>query len=340
MPIGLDIALVHRPGPEREHLEKLLSSRSLVACDEPAGLATLGRSRLVIIESTHVVLGRAQVPPTVPMIALAPDADAADAALASGVDEIVLWPGSRRALERRVSAFLDGRLGPGRIVLDPRRVTSLVHAVRNPLNVITLYAELLKLEATGEDARGSIGRLVRAAKRVDALVGELETLLYLEGGEARAQVQPVELGELVEIVLGELTYDIEDKPLTVRTHLAPEGTLATADPGLARRALHAVFGRVAKLSLGHAEIDVRTESNPPTVTIEAPIEPIRPEQQPAFQQPATELDAREALGGVGVGLSFAHAALAAMGGALEHDATSEGRAITRLRFPGTDLAQR
>ncbi|MEO1233370.1 MAG: hypothetical protein AAFZ18_31185, partial [Myxococcota bacterium] len=66
MPIGLDIALVHRPGPAREQLERLLTPRSFVACDDSGGLATLGRSRLVIIEAEYVAPAREQVPRTVP----------------------------------------------------------------------------------------------------------------------------------------------------------------------------------------------------------------------------------------------------------------------------------
>lgn len=324
--------MVHPKGAPRESVVAALSARSIVLAETALDPAIGSGPRLFLCAVDQIARVRTTVGPARPLIGLVASPSELGGALAAGADEVVLWPGSERLLRKRVAVFLDGDLGPSRIALDTRRVTSLVHAVRNPLNVITLYAELLKMEPLSSDAVGSVGRLVRAAKRVDALVGELETLLYLESGEAPVRCQATELGEIVQLVLHDLTYDVQDKPLSVEVDLADSGTLAMADPDLTRRTLHAVFGRVAKLSLGDARIVVHTSGPPPTVTIEAPIQPVSPDQEAAFHAPATELDAREDLGGVGVGLSFAHRALRAMEGRLEHDATPNGHALTRLVF--------
>ena len=275
----------------------------------------------------------AGVPPGTPRIAVLDDLSEADAALEAGAFEVIGWPGSAALLRRRIAIYTHGQVGPGRVALDPRRASSLAHAIRNPLNVITLYGELLKMEPLGEDGLGSVGRVIRAAKRVDALVGELESLLYLEAGLTPVRKQPFELGEVVEILLAELRHDIEDKPLHVLLELAPEGSLVEGDPDLARRALNAVFSRVAKLSLGESRIELRTSATAPQLEVIAPIEPVPPDQAESLRHAATELDAREALGGVGVGSSFASRALAAMGGKLEHDATEDGRARTLVSFP-------
>lgn len=324
-----DIAVVHAEGADLDAILAELAGWTTDAFPDANTLSVMGSSRMVVTTRVHLSTARAALGPARAVLVLGPVGEA-EAALNEGADEFVPWPVGKAWLRRRVAMFLDGRLGPSRIILDPRRATSLVHAVRNPLNVITLYAELLKMEVSGEDALGSVGRLVRAAKRVDALVGELETLLYLESGDAAVQLQPLELGELVQIVLAELSFDIEDKPLTVHTTLAAEGTLVRADPDLTRRALQAILGRVTKLCLSHAEVEILTTSRPPSVVIRAPIEPIPAEHVGAFTHPATELDARESLGGVGVGLSFAQRAVSAMSGQLEHGTTDDGRAETRL----------
>lgn len=332
MSVRPDIVVVYPSGGDRDDLLETLKDRARSCVDDPATIDLGPPGRMILAAPQMVVRLRNAIGRHIPLMALVAGVEETDAALSNGADDAVPWPGSRSLLRKRVASFLDGTFGPSRIVLDPRRVTSLVHAIRNPLNVITLYAELLKMENLSEDALGSVGRLVRAAKRVDALAGELETLLYLESGQAPVRTQPTELGELVEAVLAELSFDIEDKPLEVNVALAQKGTVAQADPDLARRALHAVFGRVTKLCLGNSAVDVKTAGDPPRVEILAPIDPVPPSKTAALHTPATELDARESLGGVGVGLSFAYRALDSMGGRLEHDVDPNGRAMTRLVF--------
>ena len=336
-----DILVVYPPGEVREALCIQLEARRPKCVDSAKELALGASARLVLAASDELEQTRAVVGAHRPIIAVIHACDELtaqaraehiEASLLNGADEVLLWPSPAALLNKRVGMFLDGALGPGRVIFDPSRVTSFVHAIRNPLNVITLYAELLRMEPLGDDALGSVGRLVRAAKRVDALLGELESLLYLQVGEAPIRSQPTELGELVEIVLGELRYDISDKPLTVDLHQSPTGTLALADPDLARRAFHSVFGRVAKLALGHSVVRIRTSAAPPSVEIEAPITPVPPHKTALFRAAGTELDVRESMGGVGVGLTFAHHALKAMGAQLEHDEAEDGFARTRIIF--------
>ncbi len=318
------------PGPRRDTLVAHLADRDPKVVDDPSEIALGPAALLLLADPLWLSALRSALGPGPAIVAVLDVGDDESVALAAGADEVARWPGSVAVLTRRVALFLDGRVGPGRVVLDPLRTTSLAHAIRNPLNVITLYAELLKMEGLGPEGLGSVGRIVRAAQRVDALVGEFESILYLEAGLAPIRLQPVVLEELVEAVLGELAYDIEDKPLDVTTELGP--ALAAADLDLARRAVHAVFARVAKLCLGRAKVTIRTADHPPRIEILAPIAPIPPSEIGRLCAPATELDAREALGGVGVGLSYAHRALSAMGGALEFAVAPDGRAETRLRF--------
>ena len=323
--------MVHPGGAALDALIEALAPRS-VAVVAPEHVGAGVAARVGIATPEHVADLRAALPRAAPVLALAEGGADPDPMLEAGAEDVLVWPGSTRLLLRRLEPYLSGDLGRGRLVLDPSRTTSLVHAVRNPLNVITLYAELLKMEALGEDARGSVERLVRAAKRVDALVGELESLLYLQIGQAPLRPQPVELGELARAVVAEHALDLEDKELRVQVETAERDTLAQADPDLARRALHAVFGRVVKLCLGGFEVRVDTLGPPPTVRITAPIPPVPAERQDAFHSPGSELDARESLGGVGVGLSFAHGVLRACGGTLRHDLDAQGRAVVSLVF--------
>ena len=326
------IVVVYPPGAARDALVEALAGRDPSVIEDPAEVALGPRAHLLLAAPGYLRILREALGTGAVLVALLGPSDSGDIALSDGADDVLPWPGSTPLLHKRVQLYVDGYIGPGRMVLDPRRATSLVHAIRNPLNVITLYAELLKMEPLGEEAQGSVGRLMRAARRVDALVGELETLLYLESGQAPIRRQPIELGELVQMVVAELEYDIEDKPLKVELELAGSGTLALADPDLGRRSVHAVFGRVTKLCVGQSVVEVRIQGHPPRIEIEAPIDPVPPEQVGAFRAGPTELDARESMGGVGVGLAFAHRAMEAMSGRLEHGTTDEGRAVTLLIF--------
>lgn len=327
-----DVAVIYPQGKSRETLVEALQPRSVRLFETVAELSIGQGARLYLVSDAQVESARTLLGTKVSIIALLDQVDTAGPSLQAGADEVIVWPSAPVLLRKRVTTFLDGIIGPGRLVLDTTRVTSLAHALRNPLNVITLYAELLRMESLSPDAIGSVGRLVRAAKRVDALVSELETLLYLEAQEAPIRCQPTELGELVDIVLAELRYDIEDKPLEVFCSKAQDGTLALADPNLSTKVIHAVFGRVTKLALGGAQVSVRVLNSPPVIEFEAPIPPIPAHAMSSFHTPATELDVRESMGGVGVGLSFAHKAMTSMRGRMEHTQTSDGRAVTRLIF--------
>ncbi|MBX2812420.1 MAG: hypothetical protein KTR25_11445 [Myxococcales bacterium] len=331
-----NIIVVHPPGKAREELVDALGRRSVISIDTPQELSVAGSYRVILVHESLLAAALNNMSVKKVTVALLSSLDTASTALQAGADDVLVWPSPPALVQKRIAQFLDENETAGRIVLNPGRVTSLAHALRNPLNVITLYAELLRMESLGDDALGSVGRLVRAAKRVDALISELETLLYLEVQAAPIQCQPIEISELVDIVLAELRYDIEDKPLQLSVSRAEIGTVAFADPDLCRRAIHAVLGRVAKLALGNAKVHIRTLGSPPVIEIQAPIHPIPPHRIQAFHTAATELDARESLGGVGVGLSFAHGALKAMNARLEHSVAENGEAISRLVFSAPD----
>lgn len=318
-------------GPERAQLEAAAAPMAIeFRTPEEAGLGA--RASAVLARPAQLEALAESLPRGTPLIALLGPEDEVEPALEAGASEVCPFPGSPALLRRRLEPYVNGKLGPGRLVLDPTRVTSLVHAVRNPLNVITLYAELLKMEPLGEDGIGSVNRLVRSAKRVDALVGELETLLYLQTDRAPVRAQPVDLGDLVDAALMEHRTDIQDKPVFLEFLRGETDTLASTDPDLTRRAVHAVLGRVIKLCLSKAQIRIRTFGPPPTLEIVAPISPVPPERAGVFDHPGTELDERESLGGVGVGLSFASEVCRAVGGRLEHDITTTGESVLRLVF--------
>jgi signal transduction histidine kinase len=162
-------------------------------------------------------------------------------------------PGGRRPFTRRQLRLAEGikhhasiALQNARLVADLENadklksefVSTMSHELRTPLNVIIGYTEMLREGAVGPVTAGQLDLIDRLDSRGRELLELIEATLHvgrLEAGRDTVEIQPIELGELVQALKAstaglprppavacewEAPWDVHEKILTDRKKLA------------------------------------------------------------------------------------------------------------------------
>jgi signal transduction histidine kinase/CheY-like chemotaxis protein len=96
------------------------------------------------------------------------------------------------------------------------------HELRTPLAVILGYASLLD-EQANETTKKYTQAVIQSAVQLNKLVTDMLNLRYLDAGEMRLELQPVQVSALVQAVVQELGFLAEDKGQSLTLDV-PEGT--------------------------------------------------------------------------------------------------------------------
>ncbi|MCJ7620209.1 MAG: GAF domain-containing sensor histidine kinase, partial [Anaerolineae bacterium] len=96
------------------------------------------------------------------------------------------------------------------------------HELRTPLAVLLGYASLLDEQATGT-TKVYTQAVIQGAVRLNKLVTDMLNLRYLDAGEMKLELQPVQVSALVQAVVQELGFLAEDKGQSLTLDV-PEGT--------------------------------------------------------------------------------------------------------------------
>jgi len=251
--------------------------------------------------------------------------------LHSKVDVFVELHEQRRQLHRRMLELERA------LTLNEMMVAVLTHDLRTPLSAIGFTAELLLRTARDDTVRQSAVRLKSSAARMSALITQLLDFSRIRAGGLRIDPRPVDLGELVEGVVGELRHATPDGRIElrivgdVRATLDPD-RIAQVASNLVSNALHHGKGdggvRVLVDGGRHEALRVEVENA-------GSIEPI--ERTRLFEPFRSTRSGRE---GLGLGLYIVDQFVRAHRGAVFVDADQPGRVVFGFSVPrnGLDLS--
>jgi signal transduction histidine kinase len=222
-------------------------------------------------------------------------------------------------------------------------VSSMSHELRTPLNAIIGLTEMMVTNAARfgtEKAQEPLQRVNRAGTHLLGLINQVLDLSKIEAGKLELNPQTVQLGPLIEEVIGTARQLAEQNKNRLILNAQEDLGALTVDPLRLRQILLNLLSNACKFTKeGEVKLQARRMADGRDV-IELSVSDtgigMTPEQQAKLFEEFTQADATTAqrFGGTGLGLAIARKLARMMGG--DVTVTSEpgkGSAFT-VRLPG------
>jgi heavy metal sensor kinase len=216
------------------------------------------------------------------------------------------------------------------------------HELRTPLTALRSVGEVgLQSATTTQEARDVISSMLEEVDRLARLAEELLTLARAEAGEARLDIEPVDLSRLAREVVAHLCVLAEERQQFLEAD-PPGPVVALADRIALRQAVVNLVDNAIKYSPDSTFITVATGRRDKVAYIEVRDEGpgLGEEDRGRVFERFYRVDKSRSrqIGGTGLGLSLVKWTAEAHGGAVELD-TEPGRGSTfRLVLPAADEA--
>ncbi|MCD6679621.1 MAG: hybrid sensor histidine kinase/response regulator [Burkholderiaceae bacterium] len=240
------------------------------------------------------------------------------------VDVFVELYSQRRQLQQRMLE-LERALS-----LNEMMVAVLTHDLRTPLSAIGFTAELLLRTGSDDKVRQSALRLKSSASRMSAMITQLLDFSRIRAGGLRIEPRPVDLGEVVEGVVGELRQASPDARIELRIVGDVRATLDADRIGQVASNLVANALRHGTSEAGVRVLVDGSRSDALRVEVEnaGSIEPV--ERTRLFEPFRTTKSGRE---GLGLGLYIVDQFVRAHRGSVFVDADEPGRVLFGFSVP-------
>lgn len=217
--------------------------------------------------------------------------------------------------------------------LNEMMVAVLTHDLRTPLSAIAFTAELLLRTGSDDNVKQSALRLKSSTSRMSALITQLLDFSRIRAGGLRIEPRPVDLGAVVEGVVGELRQAAPD----VRIELRIVGDArATLDPDRIAQVASNLVSNALRHGKGDDGVRVlvdgsRVDSLRVEVENAGSIEPV--ERTRLFEPFRSTKSGRE---GLGLGLYIVDQFVRAHRGSVFVDADQPGRVVFGFSVPRGD----
>lgn len=124
-----------------------------------------------------------------------------------------------------------------RLALVGRFANSIVHDLKNPLNIISITAELTGMEkSTPESRKLNQTRIIKQVERISDMVNEI--LEFTQGSQSASVLASTDYRTYVGIILDELRPEIGLKSATIELETEPPAVRLLLNPKRLRRVFH------------------------------------------------------------------------------------------------------
>jgi two-component system sensor histidine kinase VicK len=196
----------------------------------------------------------------------------------------------------------------------------VAHELRTPIAALSASLDLLHQDALDmprEELRKLVGTLTRSALRLEHLVENLLDAGSIEAGTFQVRSSPTSVRIALKEALAYVQQQLEAKDQRLVTSIAPGTDRVLADPRRTAQVLSNLIANASKYSPESTTITVST--SPADGSIEVVVSDQGPgipdDERPKLFQPFYRArTAREAAGGVGLGLTICRAIVQAQGG--------------------------
>lgn len=148
-----------------------------------------------------------------------------------------------------------------RLAVVGRFARSIVHDLKNPLNIIGLTAEMAAMGQVTAEARDTALQTIRQqVDRINDLVAEI--LDFTQGGSPELMLPPIDYARFVEQVLEELRAEAALKSATVELENPPPSIALPLNPKRLRRLFFNLFANATDAMPRGGRIILRFHSTP------------------------------------------------------------------------------
>ncbi len=211
-----------------------------------------------------------------------------------------------REISRRLRDFdrqyLREVLQAERLAVVGRFARSIIHDLKNPLNIIGLAAEMAGFEQSDHEARqNAVGTIRQQVERISDLVGEI--LDFTQGAPADLVLPPIDYSRFVPEVLETARAEAALKGVTIDVESSPPAVALLFNPKRLRRVYGNLIHNAMEAMPEGGKIFLRFEARPDEVVTE--IEDTGPGVAPEMAGQLFEAFATHGkVNGTGLGLSI------------------------------------
>ena len=155
--------------------------------------------------------------------------------------------------------YLDEVLQTERLAVIGRFARSIVHDLKNPLNVIGLTAELAGSEkASPETRKLAQGRIRKQVDRISDMISEI--LDFTQGADTQVILAPSDYVMFAEHIVKEITPEAAMKSVTVELESPTDSARVLLDPKRLRRVFYNLINNATDAMPGGGKVFVRVRA--------------------------------------------------------------------------------
>jgi signal transduction histidine kinase len=150
---------------------------------------------------------------------------------------------------------LDEVLQAERLSVVGRFARSIIHDLKNPLNIIGLSAEIAAMPSSSAETRlKAFERIGRQVDRINDLVGEV--LEFTQGGQSTFVLAPADYGAFVREVVEELSPDAATRQVALEL-IEPPAVMLAFNPQRLRRVFHNLVHNASDAMPAGGKVSIR-----------------------------------------------------------------------------------
>jgi signal transduction histidine kinase len=154
-------------------------------------------------------------------------------------------PGLAQGLLREISSrlrefnrqYIREVLQAERLTIVGKFARSIIHDLKNPLNIISLSAEMASMDTATEDTRNKANLYIRKqVERITDMVNEI--LEFTQGGQASLVLSPTDYGAYATFVIKEIAQEIGIRSVSIEVDGKPPSDKLLINPRRLRHLFH------------------------------------------------------------------------------------------------------
>ncbi len=224
----------------------------VIAAEDPTMIVDLVEQMAVVNNETVNELRRGYAESRFPR-APALDASASLDQISALNNELVTLSRRLEKANRELTKAIDAK---------NRSMGVLAHDLRNPLGVITGYAEMMEMaygEALGEAPMEIIRAIHSSSRFMSSLVNDLLDFSSIESGKLELNKEPVDLAALIDHLVHLSAISADQKDIRLQCRADGEGVVAEADAVKITQVINNLLGNAIKFTPRGGRVDVALE---------------------------------------------------------------------------------